>query len=356
MKITKEMGTPLHDTTITSGDPVALDVRCAPMRLIAPCDDLTRLPKEIVAKRNLEKNAGLPEQARASAGLRVRFKTDSDYIAIHADCLKKNPTGSMSLLATSGFDMYTVENGKHIFAGAFIPSEGEGKSYTESRLFVGEGMKDIIIHFPISAHLTNVYVILREGAELEEGGQYTYETPVVFYGSSIVHGIGAGRPSMSYPAQISRNLDTNFLNFGFGGSALAEEGIMEYLAGYDMSVFVYDYDHNAPSPLYLEESHYKGYRAFRNIQPKTPIIMASRPDFYFTTSIPDNIRRMRAVEATYLRAKAEGDENVYFLDGSKFYPEALRESCTSDGCHPNDLGYHFMAEAFGKIIQELLEA
>jgi lysophospholipase L1-like esterase len=26
-----------------------------------------------------------------------------------------------------------------------------------------------------------------------------------------------------------------------------------------------------------------------------------------------------------------------------------------DGCHPTELGYHFMANAFGEVIKELLE-
>ncbi len=356
MKITKEMGVILPETTLTSGNPVALDVKTPPLRFIGPQEDFTRLPEEVIAKRNIEKNTGLPLQAVMSSGLRVRLKTDSDYIAIHADYRKKKPVPYMSEVATSSFDLYFVENGKHMFGGIFAPSQDADKNYTESRLMLGEGMKDMIISFPLTAELQNVYIILREGAELLESSPYTYEKPVVFYGSSIVHGYGAGRPSLSYPAQISHALDTNFLNFGFGGAALAEEGIIEHIAHYDMSVFVYDYDHNAPSPLYLEETHYKGYRAFREKQPKTPIIMASRPDFHFTTSIPDNIRRMEAVKSTYLRAKAEGDENVYFIDGSTLYPEHLREHCASDGCHPNDLGYHFMAEAFGKIIQALIKA
>ena len=48
-------------------------------------------------------------------------------------------------------------------------------------------------------------------------------------------------------------------------------------------------------------------------------------------------------------------ENVYFVNGfTDLYPEAIRGDCTSDGCHPNDLGYHYMAEAFAKIIKKLI--
>ena len=46
---------------------------------------------------------------------------------------------------------------------------------------------------------------------------------------------------------------------------------------------------------------------------------------------------------------------VDFVNGfTDFYPDEIRGDCTADGCHPNDLGYHYMAEAFAKIIKKLL--
>jgi lysophospholipase L1-like esterase len=108
----------------------------------------------------------------------------------------------------------------------------------------------------------------------------------------------------------------------------------------------------------LEKTHYAGYKRFRAKQPLTPIIMASKPDWDLVNdnSNPEiNEKRMRIIENTYLRAKAEGDENVYFVNGfTDFYPSDIRGDCTADGCHPNDLGYHYMAEAFAKVIKNLL--
>ena len=74
---------------------------------------------------------------------------------------------------------------------------------------------------------------------------------------------------------------------------------------------------------------------------------------YYT--IEDNEKRRALIEANYKRAISEGDKNVYFVDGSKMFPEALRDDCTCDGCHPNDLGYHYMANAFEKVIRPILE-
>ena len=351
MTVTREMGTVLADTTMRS--PVYIDVTKAPMKLYGFYEPFRRIP-ESVAKATSQTVTRLHTMG---PGARVRFRTDSDFIVIHAELFGEERTATMPYLATSSFEMHFVENGKHIFKGSFCPSQGEGKTYVECRLKDKPIMKDVILYFPINTSVKEFYIGLREGCSLEEGGTYTHETPVLFYGSSIVHGIGAGRPGMNYPAQISRMLDTNIYNLGFGGGALGEPAIIDFIAQQKMSVFVYDYDHNAPSIEHLENTHYAGYKRFREKQPMTPIIMASKPDWDLVNdnSSPEiNAKRRQIIENTYLRAKAEGDENVYFVNGFDFYPTELRCDCTSDGCHPNDLGYHYMAQAFAKVIKPLL--
>ncbi|MBQ9748268.1 MAG: hypothetical protein IJV98_05735 [Clostridia bacterium] len=352
MKVTRELGTVLKDTTMRS--PVYISVTQAPMTLYGLHEPFRRIPESVASAAN----SAVLRQYDMTPSVRVRFRTNSDYIVIHADLNKDERVGSASVVATSSFEMHFVEDGKHVFKGIFVPSQGEGKSYVECRLKDTAEMKDVVIFFPICAAPENVYVGLREGSEIEEGGKYTHETPVVFYGSSIVHGIGASRPGMNYPSQISRMLDTDVWNLGFGGGALAEDAVIDYIADQTMSVFVYDYDHNAPDPEFLEKTHYAGYRRFREKQPTTPIIMASKPGYHFVTptaTVADNERRRTIIRDTYLRAKAEGDENVWFIDGSTFYPEAIRGDCTNDGCHPNDLGYHYMAEAFASILKKLIQ-
>lgn len=354
MIITREMGTVLRDTTMES--PVYIDVRKAPMTLHGFSEPFRRVPKD-VADATSECVSRL---SAVTAGGRVRFRTTSDFVVVHAEIVSAGISCNSAPVAGTSFDIYFKEEGKQRFRGIFAPSQGEGKSYVESRLkFHNDEMKDVTVYFPLNASLSEVYIGLREGSVLDFASAYTHPKPVVFYGSSIVHG-GGSRPSSPYSSVLSRRLDTEFINLGFGGGAKAEKTIMEYIAGLDMSVFVYDYDHNAPTLEHLRDTHYEGYRIFRSKQPKTPVIMASRPDYwtrnytleYYT--VEETEKRRRLIEDNYRRALAEGDENVYFVDGSKMFPEALRDDCTSDGCHPNDLGYHFMANAFEKVLKNLL--
>lgn len=355
MIVTKEMGTKLPDTTMSS--PVYVDVKKEPISLHGFCKPFRRVP-ESVANATSE---GVAYLSAVSAGGRIRFRTDSDYIVMHAELNECSFAENSSPIACTSFDVYLKENGKQAFRGVYFPSQGAGKSYVESRLkFYNREMKDVTIYCPLNASLKEVYVGLREGSELLPASPYTYEKPIVFYGSSIVHG-GGLRPSSPYTSVVSRRLDSEYINLGFGGNAKAEKTIMEYMAGLDMSAFVYDYDHNAPTLEHLKNTHYEGYRTIRDRNPDVPIVMASRPDYwtrnytleYYT--VEDNEKRRRLIEENYLRALAEGDRNVYFVDGSKIYPEELRNECSSDGCHPTDLGYYFMANAFEAVLRPILE-
>lgn len=66
--------------------------------------------------------------------------------------------------------------------------------------------------------------------------------------------------------------------------------------------------------------------------------------------------RRDIVKATYNSAVAEGDKNVYFIDGETFYGETDRNLCSVDNCHPNDLGFFRMASVIRPILKEMLES
>lgn len=348
MIVTKAIGTDLPKTSMSS--PVYVNIKQEPFKIYGVKEYFRRLPRS-VAENCRE---GVQRLYENTTGVRVRFRTNSDYIVVHADIRSADVPASKAYIASKDFDMYVVENKKQKFKAIFSSSVPDDWGITESRVRFGKEMKDIVLNFPITANLENVYIGLREGSELLPGSEYTYKKPVVFYGSSIVHGEGAMRPGNTYPAIISRRLDTDFINLGFRGAATAETAMMEYIASLDMSVFVYDYDHNAPTAEHLENTHYAGYEIFRAKHPKTPVIFASRVDYY-CGDVKYNEKTRNIVKESYFRALAAGDRNVYFVDGKKIYPDVVRDECTADGCHPNDMGYSYMADVFGDIIKNLIE-
>ena len=119
-----------------------------------------------------------------------------------------------------------------------------------------------------------------------------------------------------------------------------------------MSIFVCDYDHNAPDTEYLKKTHMPFYHAIRAKQPNLPIIFISAPDILMA---PDCYSpRREVIRETYQAAVDEGDKNVYLIDGAELFAGESWDSCTVDGCHPNDFGFYRMAMRIEKEIVRCL--
>ena len=54
---------------------------------------------------------------------------------------------------------------------------------------------------------------------------------------------------------------------------------------------------------------------------------------------------------TFQNALADGDKNVYFVDGASIFAGDEYDACTVDGTHPNDLGFY----RFFKALQPIFE-
>lgn len=281
------------------------------------------------------------------AGGRVRFKTDSPYVAL---ACKMGAVGRMphfALTGSAGFDLYENTDGKETYLASFIPNFTGENGYERVVELGQKRMRELTVNFPLYSDVKELYIGISEDSALERAREYTITTPVVFYGSSITQGGCASRPGNSYQAALSRRFDFDYINLGFSGNAKAEDEIIEYISGLDMSVFVYDYDHNAPTLEHLERTHEKMFLKIREKNPELPIVMMPRPKFIPTD---EERQRHKIIEATYNNAIAEGDKNVYFISGRELMKLAENDG-TVDNCHPNDLGFASMARALGALIE-----
>ncbi len=220
----------------------------------------------------------------------------------------------------------------------------------------GSYMRSYTINFPIHAVVEVLEIGLKPDAILDAERPYRDIKPIVFYGSSIVHGTAATRPGYAYSSIISRELNMNFRNVGFSGMAKGEPVIARWMAELPMSVFVCDYDHNAPNAEHLEKTHYPMYEIIREKNPDVPYIMVTRPDYWTMICEQEEILRRRdVIMSSYLRARALGDKNVYFIDGLSFNVPPHQYDMTVDACHPNDAGFLRMADSIGAVIKHALE-
>ncbi len=307
-----------------------------------------RLPQEIAARVN----SSVESLSVHTSGGRIRFRTDSGYVAVKVRLRNGNWMPHMPLTGSHGLDLYVYERGVDRYQGSFIPPMDQPERFESVVYFSDSRMREITIHLPLYSGVEELFVGVEENALLEAGRQYRAVKPVLYYGSSITQGGCASRPGNSYPAAIARETNVDFLCMGFSGGAKGEPEMAEYLSGIDAGVFVCDYDHNAPDSGYLEDTHFPLYRRYRDACPLTPVIFVSRPNFQPWNT--EDIRRRDVVYRTYHKALEEGDANVYFVDGFRLFGGNRRYDCTVDGIHPNDLGFFRMAEMIGEAVRYCL--
>ena len=345
------------EKTVGDIDVIWHNVKEAPFMLHGFFEPLTepyyhRLPKEVAEATS----DGVSKLERESAGGRVRFSTDSPYIAIRATFKVVGRSSHLTLLSSAGFDLYIDgEFGSRFVKEFRMPYDMT--NYYENVIPIGSSvMRTYTINFPVHSVIEKLEVGLKPDSALDSPRAYKSFDPFVIYGSSIVHGTAATRPGLTYPAMISRDLNMDYKNVGFSGMAKGEEAMANWIATLPMSVFVCDYDHNTPTNEHLQNTHFRFYEIIRKKNPDVPYIMVSRPDFWTMPRDQKNILiRRDIIMSSYLKARALGDENVYFIDGISFFATTHQFDHTVDGCHPNDTGFIRMADSIGAVIKYALE-
>lgn len=336
------------ETTIAKDDIVWLDASASPFELYGStgANPYVRMPLD-VAKSVSDGVYGLSNH---TAGIRLRFRTDSPYIALHVEWNGLGHMPHMPLSGSSSFDLFALkDNGAQYFVKPFIAPTTATAGY-DAVLDVPAKMTDYILNFPLYNSVSKLAIGVSENSGFEAPAKYINEKPVVFYGSSITQGGCASRPGNSYQNFLSRAFDIDYINLGFSGNGRAEDKMIDYLANLDMSVFVSDYDHNAPSAEHLENTHYKLYQGIRKKHPEIPYIIISKPDYKFENDA--DIRRTVIMD-TYAKAIKSGDKNVYFVDGASLFADDEWQACMVDGCHPNDLGFYRFYKALYPVFNKI---
>ena len=306
-----------------------------------------RLPKAVCEKA---KFAG--SMSPYSVGARICFRTDSSTIYLKMQVKPLPFTSGMSMIVGQSLHVLYGSRQNPFYAGAWTPKK-DGVSVEGTCPFQKTiGQEDVTVYLPRNAVVEDIWIGIEDGAKLMPPTPYKYP-PMLYYGSSITAGGSCCVPFNAYNAVISNHLDVDYYNFGFSGSCMGELAVAECIGDIPISIFVYDYDHNAPNAEFLQKTHEPFFLAFREKQPNTPVVMLSKPDVFGENL--ETKQRRDIIYQTYKNALDRGDKNVYFIDGKTLFGATDRYACTADGLHPNDVGARRMAEAIEPTIRKILE-
>ena len=347
----------LHvETSIKKEDIAFLDPRKAPFSIhgfsVAPSDDeynYKRLGDEVASKAN----EGVVATYKNTSGGRIKFSTNSEYVAIKCEWDDVTKIAAMPLTGSCAFDMYVDSDSYRTskYYKVFIPPYyWDCKTGYESVLdFNDRSTRQITINFPLYNNVKKVYIGLQKDATVGKGKPYDITTPVVFYGASKTQGGYVSRAGNAHPAILSRRLGFDFLNFGFAGGAQGDDSVIDYIASLDMSAFVCDYEQDVNEAQYLA-THKKTYKKIRANHPDTPYIIATgtEPDIFTDESVKA-AKKAIALD-TYKYALSLGDKNVYFVDGDAVFKNGSFVDCyTIDGVNITDSASVRLAQMYESV-------
>lgn len=301
------------------------------------------------------------DRGKNSAGIGIRFATDSKRIGVRYHLSSNFHMAHMADTGIKGTDLYIWGKKGAKDCWLYVNTNRPSKDSIQSKIYV-ENMDGTM-------HECMIYLPLYDGIEWIEIGvdstavltQPRLDNPrtdkrIVTYGTSILHGGCASRTGMAATNILQRRLNMEVVNLGVSG-----EGKMVYpmaramAALQNVAAYVIDPVPNC-TQMMCDTLTYGFVKILTDAHPDVPVIMVEGPmypyakfDSYFRDYLP---AKNEAFRKNYERLKAEGAKNLYYVDCEGLTgPE---EEGTVDGIHLTDLGFWAYAEKLEGLLRGIL--
>lgn len=312
----------------------------------------SRLPASALKDPQLKK---IVTASQFPAGMCFKFKSDTKTLTVEWTLGSGNYyPWNVAPCLNYGIDVYRRREGGGWWYIATGQKPKDGKTGRvsvpwrpgdECAVYLPVGGRLESVRFGIDGDAKILPVVPREGAIAK---------PVVFYGTSMVHGYCSSRPGMAWPAILSRRMDFHCVNQGYNGHGELEPPMAGLMARIDAAAYCFlnlgmnmTYAEAAERfPKFLKDLHSR--------RPDVPILLG---EYYYVyaldhgdgdpkngliAKICDDLKREDPVFWANLHIVRMADMFVPDGDG------------TADRVHVNDRGAWQIADAFGKVLSKAL--
>lgn len=293
-----------------------------------------------------------------SAGMAVRFITDATNIYARWSLTSPNlAMPHMAATGASGLDLYVrTEKGGWRWLAVGKPTAQNNNQELISNLMPGR--REYLLYLPLYNGIRSVEIGVPEGATLKKAGLWgpVPQKPILFYGTSILHGACASRPGMVHSAILGRRFNIPHINLGFSGNGKMEPELADLLAELDPSIYVLDCLPNMMAAEVTERVE-PFVRKLRAAHAMTPILLVEDRTYADSFLVPAKKERnessRRALKEAYDRMRQAGVKYLHYLKGEDLLGDDGEG--TVDSSHPNDLGFMRQADAHAAIIGPILK-
>lgn len=307
-----------------------------------------------------EKAPGARYMAEDNAGGQIAFETDAERIVVDVELECPQLWDHSPATMEMGCDCYIAYEGEELHFGGVTRFDARKNSYV-AEVLSGHPKKpkQVVINLPLYDPVESFKIGLPKDAYIKAPKPFAKESPIVVYGTSTTQGGCVSRPGILPTNVIGRRMNREILNFGFSGSGNGEPELAQILAEIrNPAMYELEYENNACERIYTTLEPFLDI--LREKHPDTPVLVSSRVPVYKFSHIEERMRQYRDrreyQRKTVERRRAEGDKNLYFLDGWKAF-EGIRdpEDLYVDGIHPTDLGARAVADFLEPWFRKLAE-
>ncbi len=293
--------------------------------------------------------------SRHSAGMLTHFDTDATAISVRYSLLSANlAMAHMPATGVSGIDLYAHDEEGHPRWVAVFQPKGGAEQNGPLVNGIDPGKRRFTAYLPLYNGVSKLEFGVPRGSYFEGVGPRP-DKPIVYYGTSITHGACASRPGMPHPAILERRLGKPTINLGFSGNGKMELEVAALLAEIDASVYVIDCLPNITADVVAANTE-PLVRLLRALRPDTPIVLVEDRTYASAWIKESSRERHRDSRAALVRAYDElikgGARNLYYVSGDDLLGND--DEATTDGSHPNDLGFMRQADAMEPVLREAL--
>lgn len=312
------------------------------------CDSTSAHYTRLPASMKATSRPAVWELGQNSAGLSVRFRTDSPQIYVRWTSTFVNAMNHMAPTGERGVDMYIQTAEGWRYAGTGRPVIGQATTEYQLVCDMTPGMRECMLYLSLYDGISDLHIGVLDGYTLENpvSSSPSRTRPVVMYGTSILQGGCATRPGMASTNILSRMLDREVINLGFSGNAFLDEDMARYMASVpNPGAYVLDECPNSSVEM-IEERGEHFFRILRDAHPDTPVVFVEMPIFAhsrFNSVMAETIRKKNAAQrALYEKLRKSGEKHLYYIKGDKL--NGNDGEATVDGIHATDLGMQRYAD------------
>ena len=295
---------------------------------------LWRLPAAVQAEMPL----AVAEQSRFSAGARLRFRTNTTTLKLTGEAFSERKLQGIDCLIDGRYWR------------TLLPQRG-GAMQMAVFQDLASHWRNVEIYFPAEQEVNVGELLLDEHAEIDAPLAYRSKRPLVFYGSSVVQGAGAGLSCMTSPAILSRTLNMDIHNLGFYGAGKAEPEVVAQIAARPAAVLVLDL---GKSYGRQDISVYRQMLTqIRQMHENTPIVVVT-PIFSARENFDSRFMLRSQSIRQVMSEAASGFSKTTVVDGLTLLGPDDWTGLSVDGLHPADKGYELIAERLRPVLESCL--